>query len=272
MNVERLTARDVARERAFRLLLRRETTRISRELTASRSSKDMARVRPAQEAADAARSAWATAYGRFTSDEINRLEALERALTDRACAVCGSSAHTSAKHHALFPERPAVAHDIEIKRPKRGRVVACRAPVPGWLMLDGGRMSKALKGKKIRSSYDTFALVREKAQAERTEAINLIGLGAGNIVLFVYEMARGDESSCQIQARDLFCQVCKNQRLLACILVHNHPSGNPNPSGCDVELTKRVKAGFLTLGMQLVDHVIVGADERYYSFADRGMI
>jgi len=54
-------------------------------------------------------------------------------------------------------------------------------------------------------------------------------------------------------------------------LAHNHPSGDPEPSREDRELTERlVKAGRL-LGITVLDHVIVG-EERFFSFADHHLI
>lgn len=55
------------------------------------------------------------------------------------------------------------------------------------------------------------------------------------------------------------------------ILTHNHPSGDPAPSPEDVEITKRLKEVGGIMGIQVLDHVIVG-DNRYFSFSDKGMI
>jgi DNA repair protein RadC len=55
------------------------------------------------------------------------------------------------------------------------------------------------------------------------------------------------------------------------ILVHNHPSGNNKPSQSDINLTKKmVEAGKL-LDVSVLDHLIV-AENRYFSFADEGLI
>jgi len=54
-------------------------------------------------------------------------------------------------------------------------------------------------------------------------------------------------------------------------LCHNHPSGNPTPSNYDIIATRKVKDGGAILNIELVDHIIV-ADNKYYSFADEGII
>jgi len=56
------------------------------------------------------------------------------------------------------------------------------------------------------------------------------------------------------------------------ILLHNHPSGDPNPSREDTELTRRlVEAGRL-LGIEVLDHLVLGDEGRYFSFKERGLL
>lgn len=53
----------------------------------------------------------------------------------------------------------------------------------------------------------------------------------------------------------------------AIVVAHNHPSGDPTPSAEDRAVTDRLRAAGELLGIELLDHVVIG-DERYYSFAD----
>src|SRR5215471_3715346 len=55
------------------------------------------------------------------------------------------------------------------------------------------------------------------------------------------------------------------------ILSHNHPSGDPHPSQEDRALTVRLRQAGKLLGVEVLDHIIVG-DGRYYSFADEGLL
>jgi DNA repair protein RadC len=57
----------------------------------------------------------------------------------------------------------------------------------------------------------------------------------------------------------------------AVVLAHNHPSGNLNPSGADIELTKKIKSALSLLDIVVLDHIILTKDS-YYSFADEGMM
>lgn len=61
------------------------------------------------------------------------------------------------------------------------------------------------------------------------------------------------------------------QRATGIALVHNHPSGNPNPSQGDRKVTSAVHQSTQTMNIRLIDHVIV-CDGKYYSFADEGEI
>lgn len=53
------------------------------------------------------------------------------------------------------------------------------------------------------------------------------------------------------------------------IFVHSHPSGDPEPSESDKRITEELKKAGDLMGVQVLDHVIIGND-RYYSFADNG--
>lgn len=55
------------------------------------------------------------------------------------------------------------------------------------------------------------------------------------------------------------------------ILVHNHPSGNPKPSGEDDRLTSKIKEAAAYLDMRVLDHVIIARDKSY-SYADEGKL
>ncbi len=57
------------------------------------------------------------------------------------------------------------------------------------------------------------------------------------------------------------------------ILVHNHPSGETEPSSEDIEITNRITQACELVGIKVLDHIIIGKDrEDYYSFAKAGLI
>jgi DNA repair protein RadC len=57
----------------------------------------------------------------------------------------------------------------------------------------------------------------------------------------------------------------------AIVVFHNHPSGDPSPSPDDIELTNRLAAAGVLLGIALVDHIVLG-DVRYSSFKEMGKL
>ena len=61
------------------------------------------------------------------------------------------------------------------------------------------------------------------------------------------------------------------QRATQIALIHNHPSGNPQPSTNDRQLTQLILKGAQTMNIRLIDHVIV-TDGRYYSFTNEGVL
>lgn len=95
-------------------------------------------------------------------------------------------------------------------------------------------------------------------------------LSRSNEVIEKQQVSSGGVSGTVADARLIFKPAI--QRLAsAIILVHNHPSGNLNPSDADIKLTRKLKSGGETLDIAVLDHVIV-ADSGYFSFADEGML
>lgn len=71
--------------------------------------------------------------------------------------------------------------------------------------------------------------------------------------------------------RDVFKAACLSNAA-GLILAHNHPSGDPTPSGDDRALADRLRQAGELLGVQLLDFLIVTDTERYYSFKQSGML
>ena len=70
--------------------------------------------------------------------------------------------------------------------------------------------------------------------------------------------------------RDIFRPAIANLTA-SLIFVHNHPSGDPEPSQADLDLTRRLSEVGRVVGIRVLDHVIIGQD-RYFSFANEGLI
>lgn len=76
----------------------------------------------------------------------------------------------------------------------------------------------------------------------------------------------GGFDSTVIDVRQTVCLALEH-KASGVVLVHNHPSGNPHPSAADCKMTDMLRQGLKTVGISLVDHVIV-SDWCYFSFAD----
>jgi DNA repair protein RadC len=86
----------------------------------------------------------------------------------------------------------------------------------------------------------------------------------------VADLFEGTVDSSSIAPREIVEGALKD-KAAALIFVHNHPSGNPAPSPSDKQLTRELVYVGKIMQMKVVDHIIIG-DDRYYSFADEGLI
>lgn len=83
-------------------------------------------------------------------------------------------------------------------------------------------------------------------------------------------VSRGGISSSAADPREVFRPAIV-AGAYAVILAHNHPSGDPTPSGGDLTVTKRLKEAGEILGVQVLDHIIVG-DNTYHSMKENGEV
>lgn len=84
------------------------------------------------------------------------------------------------------------------------------------------------------------------------------------------EVSMGSQSASLVHPREVFGPAVR-EGAATIVLVHNHPSGEPQPSAEDRELTARLKDCGKLLGIEVLDHVIVGnGTGRWVSFRDRG--
>lgn len=99
-----------------------------------------------------------------------------------------------------------------------------------------------------------------------TESCWLVTLDRDLIIQGAMLLSKGCTDSCCLDQRDaLFAAV--SSRAYAVILAHNHPTGDPRPSGYDIKTTDAFQKACKVLGIHMLDHIIL-ADGRYFSFAD----
>lgn len=96
-------------------------------------------------------------------------------------------------------------------------------------------------------------------------------LDTKNKLLCVETVSIGSLSASVVHPREVFKSALLSSAA-ALLVLHNHPSGDPEPSREDLDITRRLKDGSELLGLRLLDHVILGSDGRYVSLADRGLL
>lgn len=130
---------------------------------------------------------------------------------------------------------------------------------------------KASQLPKVSSSQDAFDVILTQWQdIHYRESFAVLLLNRANKCLGFSFISKGGLSGTVADPKIIF-QTALKSNASSLILIHNHPSGNLQPSQNDINLTKTlVKAG-KTLELQILDHLIVGA-ESFFSFADEGLI
>lgn len=98
-----------------------------------------------------------------------------------------------------------------------------------------------------------------------------LALNTKNRLLRIFEVSVGSLNASIVHPRELF-KTAVQASAASIVVVHNHPSGDPTPSGADIQLTRRlVKAGDI-LGIEVLDHVVVGEGGSHASLRDMGVM
>lgn len=122
----------------------------------------------------------------------------------------------------------------------------------------------------INSPQDVAHLVMEEMRYLDREHFRVVSLSTKNHVLGISSISIGSLNSSLVHPRECFKEAIRRNSN-AIILIHNHPSGDPTPSREDIEVTRRLRDGGEILGIEVLDHVIIG-DNRYISLKERGIL
>ena len=107
-------------------------------------------------------------------------------------------------------------------------------------------------------------------QNETKEKFIIINLDGKSKIACFEVVAIGSVNSIMLRPMEVFrTSIIINAA--AAIVVHNHPSGDPEPSPQDIEFTKKLLRLSKDLGLRLLDHIIIGF-EGHYSFNDKGLL
>lgn len=121
------------------------------------------------------------------------------------------------------------------------------------------RMTKPIEKDniKIKESQDVSDLLMSEMMFEKREKIKEIILNSKNILLKIIDISYGGTNSAILEPKDVLSEPIKIGAPKI-ILVHNHPSGDPTPSLQDIEMTKRIIEASKLVGVELLDHIVLG--------------
>lgn len=121
-----------------------------------------------------------------------------------------------------------------------------------------------------KSAQEIFDYLYHSMRDLKKEVFKVLFLNGQNQIIETSDLFEGTLNSSAVPPREIIASAIRNNAV-SLIFVHNHPSGNPEPSQSDRELTRDlVYAGSIML-IKVLDHIIIG-DNRYFSFAGQGLI
>lgn len=114
------------------------------------------------------------------------------------------------------------------------------------------------------------AYYMERLRNEETEQVILVLMDNKNYLLKDLVISKGTVNASLLSPREIFIAALEH-RAVCIMLVHNHPSGDADPSRQDIRITEQVRRASQLLEIPLIDHVIIG-DRRFTSFKQQGLL
>jgi len=132
-----------------------------------------------------------------------------------------------------------------------------------------GKYELPRKTKNPEEAYNAIKIITN-VQEEAQEVFGILILNTKNKIVAVHEISRGTLNSSMVHPREVFKPaILHNAAAIICF--HNHPSGDPEPSKEDIEMTKLLVGAGKIIGIEILDHIIVG-DDGYVSLKERGVM
>lgn len=130
--------------------------------------------------------------------------------------------------------------------------------------------SLAYGSKQINCPKDVATIAGEFLAGADREHFIIFCLDTKNNVNAINTVSIGTLNSSLVHPREVYkAAILANSN--AIILIHTHPSGDPTPSREDLEVTKRLVEAGNILGIEVIDHVVIGDNGKYGSFKERGI-
>ncbi len=129
---------------------------------------------------------------------------------------------------------------------------------------------KIIKKPIVKSSKEVFDYLYHSMRDLKTEIFKVLFLDSKNSIVNVEDLFKGTLNTSSIYPREIMKKAIQ-YNAANLILVHNHPSGDTNPSDSDKKVTKNLVQAGKFMQIKIIDHIIIG-ENKYYSFADEGFI
>lgn len=166
---------------------------------------------------------------------------------------------------AVLEAEPAVLREIEGVGPRN--IIGIRLIKA---VMERYQSEQVIGHSIIENSDQVIEYLRLSLSGRDRETFIVIYLNGRNQVVKSEELFQGTLTSSAVYPREVI-KHCLANKAAALILVHNHPSGNLNPSKDDLRITRKLKAAAATIDVKIHDHLII-TDQGYYSFADSGVL
>ena len=123
---------------------------------------------------------------------------------------------------------------------------------------------------KIETPFDAYVLLKNFLEDSDREKLLVVCLDTKNQPINICTVSVGTLNSSLVHPREVFkTAILSNSNQI--MLAHNHPSGISAPSNEDKAMTSRIKDAGVILGIELIDHIIIGSNE-YFSFKENKLM
>jgi len=125
-------------------------------------------------------------------------------------------------------------------------------------------------GQKIESPKDVFELLKNDLGDKKKEHFKILSLDSRNKLISIDDVSIGTINANLVHPREVF-KTAIQHLAVSIVIVHNHPSGDPEPSEDDLEITKRITEAGKLIGIDILDHIII-TKTKFFSFKDKKLI
>ena len=130
--------------------------------------------------------------------------------------------------------------------------------------------STKYENRKIEAPFDAYVLLKSFLEDSDREKLLVVCLDTKNQPINICTVSVGTLNSSLVHPREVFkTAILSNSNQI--MLAHNHPSGISAPSNEDKAMTSRIKDAGVILGIELIDHIIIGSNE-YFSFKENKLM